>query len=172
MRIGGIQCCVRFETDRGGSVGRGKRHPRHGFHSGPFGATTSVEKLFLQCRATRFPEICPRLWGSGLSICYTVFIIRATPPASPSRCGNRVVNVEFLMPIHPFPRILAKCQRDNVAAVIVNLLGHFSYSLLPVYCNFISAGFHLLFFIFIERSRRFAVDTFRGSREFEGGKKH
>lgn len=101
MRIGGIQCCVRFETDRGGSVGRGKRHPRHGFHSGPFGATTSVEKLFLQCRATRFPEICPRLWGSGLSICYTVFIIQIPRRLSPSRCGDSA-SLRWICDFSPF----------------------------------------------------------------------
>lgn len=63
-------------------------------------------------RATRFPEICPRLWGSGLSICYTVFIIQipfpSPPPAPPAPASLRWIGDFFF-----FYETLAKRRGDN-----------------------------------------------------------
>lgn len=60
----------------------------------------------------RFPraEICARLWGSGLSICYTVFIIQAPVPR---RCAVPCYNAESRDADSQFLRTLAKCWNNS-----------------------------------------------------------
>lgn len=108
---------MRFETDREAEAWRGKRHPRHGFHSGPFGATTSVEKLFLQSRATRFPEYAhdygvPDYQFVIPCLLFKYRTVSPSPDAEiPRRCVEFVISLPpFSLSFFPFPRTPAKRQ--------------------------------------------------------------
>lgn len=115
---------MRFETDREAEAWRGKRHPRHGFHSGPFGATTSVEKLFLQSRATRFPEYAHDYGVPDYQfvIPCLLFKYRTVSPSPDAEIPRRCV--EFVISLPPFSLSFLSfstnaCQATVVATAVV-----------------------------------------------------
>lgn len=63
-----------------------ERHPRHGFHSGPFGATTSVEKFFLVA-GHQIPRNMPTIMGFRIiNLLYRVYYSNTV--SLPSSCSS------------------------------------------------------------------------------------
>lgn len=90
-----------------------ERHPRHGFHSGPFGATTSVEKFFLAAVAGhQIPRNMPTIMGFRIiNLLYRVYYSNTVSlPSSCSSCPRVVaLNWWFFF----FYETLAKRRGDN-----------------------------------------------------------
>lgn len=65
-----------------------ERHPRHGFHSGPFGATTSVEKFFLAAVAGhQISRNMPTIMGFRIiNLLYRVYYSNTV--SLPSSCSS------------------------------------------------------------------------------------
>ena len=118
MRIGGIQCCVRFETDRGGSVGRGGGNGT--LDMGFIAAHLAQQRAWKSCFSSVGPPDSPK-YAHDYGVPDYQFVIpcllfkyRAVSPRPdaeiPRRCVEFVIFPRFFFSLSlslPFPFFLS-----------------------------------------------------------------